>query len=183
MVRKGKDLEFISKITGDGLSLIPVSEEIKNNDFHLDSVFQVNCLSITNGLYIASGSSSYIVKLKDDVEELICLTEEHHKIMREYDVLVSVYTNASGFLWQIMKVSSGTSLGWSEFTGDCKISGTFTSYNKAMKDAIDLVKLANLKKFQNASKSNFHWGNYAGYLQSLRKMNEVLDKSKGAKNG
>lgn len=49
------------------------------------------------------------------MERLIELTKRHKTQMDEKNVLISVYTNASGFLWQIMKVDSGTDLGWSEF--------------------------------------------------------------------
>lgn len=56
------------------------------------------------------------------MERLIELTKRHKVIMDTKNILVSVYTNASGFLWSIMKVDSGTDLGWSGFKGDCEMS-------------------------------------------------------------
>lgn len=85
--------------------------------------------------------------------------------METKNILISVYTNESGFLWSIMKVDSGTDLGWSEFNGDCEISGTFTTYEKALEDALNLIDKADLKDFQKKCQTNkFHWGNYAGWL-------------------
>lgn len=171
MVRKGRDLIFISQISGDGQRIIEITDQdfVKRNSLIEDGNFQINCLSISNGTYIASGTCTYIVKLKDDVEELFRLAELHMKLMREQNVLISVYTNASGFLWQMMKVDSGTDLGYSEFTGDCKMSGTFTSYNKALKDALELAKLSSLERYKRAAVKNFHWGNYVEYLRTLKK--------------
>jgi hypothetical protein len=57
---KGKDLIFISRIERDGKSVTVVTEDVK----YLDTeVFNLNCLSITNGTYIASAFNSYVVKL------------------------------------------------------------------------------------------------------------------------
>ena len=88
--------------------------------------------------------------------------------MDEKNVLISVYTNASGFLWSIMKVDSGTDLGWSEYRGDCEWSGSFTSYENALEDALNLVAKGDLDKFQkDCPKDKFHWSNYADWLQKL----------------
>ena len=93
------------------------------------------------------------------------LALRHKKLMDEKNILISVYTNASGLLWSIMKVDSGTGLGWSEFNGDCEMSGTFTTYEKAFDDALNLVDKADLSKFQKeCPKDKFHWGNYAEWL-------------------
>ena len=93
------------------------------------------------------------------------LSLRHKKLMDEKNILISVYTNASGFLWSIMKVDSGTDLGWSEFNGDCEMSGTFTTYEKAFEDALNLVDKSDLSKFQKqCPKDKFHWGNYAEWL-------------------
>ena len=100
--------------------------------------------------------------------QIECSTEElsnrHEEVMKSKNILVSVYTNASGFLWNMMMVDSGTDLGWSEYNGDCEMSGTFTSYGKALKDALDLIDKCDLDSFKKANKSQFHWGNYATYL-------------------
>ena len=99
------------------------------------------------------------------MERLIELTKRHKTIMDTKNILVSVYTNASGFLWSMMKVDSGTDLGWSEFNGDCEHSGSFTSYENALEDALNLIDKADLSKFKKECPSDkFHWSNYAGWL-------------------
>lgn len=99
------------------------------------------------------------------MEKLIELTKRHKVQMDEKNVLISVYTNASGFLWSIMMVDSGTDLGWSDFNGDCEMSGSFTTYENALEDALNLLSKCDLDKFQkDCPKSKFHWGNYADWL-------------------
>jgi hypothetical protein len=45
------------------------------------------------------------------------------------------------------------------------MSGTFTSYENALEDALNLVAKCDLKKFQkDCPNDKFHWGNYAGWL-------------------
>ena len=99
------------------------------------------------------------------MERLLELTKKHKVIMDTKNILISVYTNASGFLWQIMKVDSGTDLGWSEYNGNCEESGTFKTYEDALEDAITLIEKCDLDKFKKEVKiSDSHWGNYAAYL-------------------
>lgn len=99
------------------------------------------------------------------MERLIELTKRHKVIMDTKNILVSVYTNASGFLWSMMMIDSGTDLGWSDFNGDCEHSGTFTSYENSLEDALNLIDKADLSNFeQERIKGKFHWGNYSDWL-------------------
>ena len=99
------------------------------------------------------------------MERLIELTKRHKIQMDEKGILISVYTNASGFLWQLMKVDSGTCLGWSGLSGDCEMSGSFTSYENALEAALDLIAKCDLNKFKkDCPNSKFHWGNYTEWL-------------------
>lgn len=99
------------------------------------------------------------------MEKLIELTKRHKIQMDEKNVLISIYTNASGFLWSMMKVDSGTDLGWSEHNGDCEMSGAFTSYERALEDALNLVAKCDLKQFQKDCPNDmWHWRNYAAWL-------------------
>lgn len=99
------------------------------------------------------------------MQRLVELTKRHKIQMDKENVLISVYTNASGFLWSMMMVKGGTDLGYSEHNGDCEMSGSFTSYENALEDALNLVAKCGLKKFQkDCPKNEFHWGNYAGWL-------------------
>ena len=95
------------------------------------------------------------------------LATEHKVIMTEKNILISVYTNASGFLWGIMMVDSGTDLGWCDYNGDCKMSRTFTTYEKALEDAITLINKCDLERFRKETPNKkFHWGNYGDHLNS-----------------
>ena len=60
---KGKEFIFISNIKRDGSG----TSSLENEDMkHLDeTLFNINCLSITNRTYIASEFNSYVVKYKD----------------------------------------------------------------------------------------------------------------------
>lgn len=108
------------------------------------------------------------MKKQSELKELLELTERHKELMDSQNIIIQVYVNASGFLWQASKLDSGTDLGWCEYTGDCELSGAFTSYNKALKNALDLIAKADLEKFKRDTPNNkFHWGNYIDYLQKL----------------
>jgi len=96
---------------------------------------------------------------------LLALTLRHKTLREEENIIISIYTNASGFLWSACKVDSGTDLGWSDHNGDCEMSGSFTTYEKTLEDALDLIANCNLKKFKNdVPAKRFHWGNYIGFL-------------------
>jgi len=64
MERFGSELIFISEISGDGKK-IKLVDDVLISDLDKKSIFKLNSLSITNGTYIASGMSSYVVKLKN----------------------------------------------------------------------------------------------------------------------
>lgn len=100
------------------------------------------------------------------MEKFIELCKRHKVIMDTKNILVSVYTNASGYLWQVMKVDSGTDLGWSEFNGDCEMSGSFKTYENALEDALNLIDKCDLEKYHKECDTPFHWGNYADYLNA-----------------
>jgi hypothetical protein len=69
MKRKAKDLVFISRIIGNGLDLEILSDvesETLQDKYFIDDEYKLNCLSISNKTYIASGFNSYVVKLKSN---------------------------------------------------------------------------------------------------------------------
>jgi len=101
------------------------------------------------------------------MEKLIELTKRHKRIMLDKNIIVSIYTNASGFLWSFAMVDSGTDLGWSDYNGDCKDSGSFTSYENALEDALNLIDKCDLKQFKKETPNEkFHWGNYSDHLDT-----------------
>ena len=62
---KGKDLIFISWIKRDGSG----TEDVSNKDMSSDdeTIFTLNCLSISEKTYIANEFNSYVVKLKNPI--------------------------------------------------------------------------------------------------------------------
>lgn len=101
-----------------------------------------------------------------ETDKLIELTLRAKQIREKENVLIQVYNNASGYLWALAKVDSGTDLGWSDFNGDCKMSGTFTTYESALEDAVSLVSKCGLEKFRKEWNLPFHWGHYSTHLNS-----------------
>ena len=92
--------------------------------------------------------------------------DQLHKWIREkYGVLIQIYNNASGYLWSLSKITGGTDLGWSEFTGNCEDSKTFKEYEDAFENALQLVIANSLDDFKKNATKNFHWGLYAEYIQ------------------
>jgi hypothetical protein len=100
------------------------------------------------------------------MERLIELTKRHKVIMDTKNIIVSIYTNASGFLWSMCMVDSGTDLGYSEFNGNCEFSGSFIEYEDALEDALNMIDLCDLDKFRSEVTDRFHWGNYTHHLDS-----------------
>jgi len=59
---QGKELTFISRIVKTGKAVIDVTDEDMSR---LDNdTFQINCLSISEQTFIASGFGTYVVKIK-----------------------------------------------------------------------------------------------------------------------
>jgi len=64
MKKFASELEFISRISADGKSIVlDVSNEL--TDYEKKELFKLNSLSISNGTYIASSMSTYVVKFKN----------------------------------------------------------------------------------------------------------------------
>lgn len=64
MERFGSELIFISRIFCDGKQ-IEVFNDCTTVTHSTNELYKLNSLSISNGTYIASGMSSYVVKLKN----------------------------------------------------------------------------------------------------------------------
>lgn len=64
MKRYGSELIFISRIFGNGKQ-IEIIEDVEITGTLTEEVFELNRLSISNQTYIASGMSTYVVKLKN----------------------------------------------------------------------------------------------------------------------
>ncbi len=100
------------------------------------------------------------------MEKYLELCKQHKEIMDNKNIIIQVYTNASGFLWTLSKLDSGTDLGWCDYNGNCEISGSFKTYEDALEDAITLINLCDLDKYKKEITLNFHWGNYSKHLNN-----------------
>lgn len=69
MKKLGSELEIICQIKGDGSGVLPVEPEFLTNPIHLRSKFKLRCLSMSNKTFIASGFSTYVVKIKKKKDE------------------------------------------------------------------------------------------------------------------
>lgn len=67
MVRKGKELEYISRIDRDGSGVV-MKKDFQEGEINVneDEEFKMNRLSITENTWIASGFNSYVVKIKEE---------------------------------------------------------------------------------------------------------------------
>jgi len=63
---------------------------------------------------------------------------------KEHNVLATIYSNASGYLFDWSDAVGGTQRGWSEYSGDDKSSGAYSTYEKAREAC--LLKLIELVK-------------------------------------
>jgi len=89
-------------------------------------------------------------------------------LREEYQVVLCIYTNASGFLWSVQN-NGGTDLGWSTTEGgDCKWSGCWTSYENAFKNAFGLITQMSFNEYHKC-KDFTHCGNYTEYLKNINK--------------
>jgi hypothetical protein len=68
MKKYARELEFISQINRDGSGVSKVPDDylkaMLENPLMKDELYELNCLSITHGTYIATNFNSFVVKLK-----------------------------------------------------------------------------------------------------------------------
>jgi len=84
MTRLGKQLVFISRINPDGSGTEILTCELAEGYMKNDR-FDLSCLSITNGTYIAAGFNSFVVKLKNPP----IISEPVNKIVSLFQQLTS----------------------------------------------------------------------------------------------
>ncbi len=69
MKKKASELEFISQIKRDGSGVTKIKESytkaMQGNILMQNDEFKINCLSISEKTFIASGFNSFVVRLKD----------------------------------------------------------------------------------------------------------------------
>ena len=85
---------------------------------------------------------------ENEGDNLICSAPLYQQAFRffreEYNMLSTIYSNASGWCFEYLDNEGGTHRYDSGYTGDCEMSGAFTSYEKAelacLKKLIEIVK-------------------------------------------
>ena len=86
----------------------------------------------------------YIYSSKEPVRRALWLEEIARWFRIEHNLLVSVYSNASGYLWNRMDAEGGTDRGWSEEEGP-NDSGVWDSYDDALEagllQSIEYIKI------------------------------------------
>ena len=87
------------------------------------------------------------IPVKEVVEDWYVgiLYQQAFRWFREnYNLLGGVYSNASGWLWEIHDNIGGTHRFGCDYEGDCEHSGTYTSFDKAeiacLKKLIEIAK-------------------------------------------
>jgi len=76
--KTGKELIFINRIDSDGKGQKRVIK--KDVELLKDEKFTINCLSITEGTFIASGMNTFVVKFKPIPEEKTTLEDILQKV-------------------------------------------------------------------------------------------------------
>ena len=105
--------------------------------------FDEECLAT----YVGEVLDLTLQTLNDDYFTVAPLKQQVFRWFREkYNMLANVYSNASGFQYEYHDTIGGTHRFSSGFNGDCKLSGAFTTYEKAENACID--KLIELAKIQ-----------------------------------
>lgn len=99
--------------------------------------------TITIGRYTTKEDMEYEISGQDEChnfKNIIALAPLYSQAFRffreKHNLLGGVYSNASGWAWEIHDNVGGTHRFYSEYTGDCLESGMFTSFEKAELDCI-----------------------------------------------
>ena len=83
-------------------------------------------------------------RLDDDLVTAPIYQQVFRWFREKHNLLGNVYSNASGWLWEIHDNEGGTHRFGSEWSGDCEESGMFTSFEKAeiecVKRLISIIK-------------------------------------------
>jgi len=114
-------------------NFIPYAEALALKELGFDG----ECLVYYNKKELFSFNQTCNEKLKGHFIKMsnrLCtpLYQQAFKFFRDkYNLLGNVYSNASGYLWEIHDDKGGTHRFDSEYYGDELESGTFTTYEKA----------------------------------------------------
>lgn len=94
---KGYELEFISRLSGDGLTLTPVTEM---SEYSAKDTFAVlACLSLTKRTYTVSNGSTYVARIKPvqffkalkEVDSAIKASSTLKELLSKMDIIAVKY--------------------------------------------------------------------------------------------
>jgi hypothetical protein len=98
----------------------------------------------------------------------LSLDEQHKHIRDTKDIIIQIYTNASGFIWSLQKISDSKYLGRGKFLSDSSKPIRFKSYDDAMSNAINNINKSTLEEFRSGiSDYDIDWSNFATYITNL----------------
>jgi hypothetical protein len=119
------------------LALLAKERGYKNNNYCLGHYYKSRYSEDVQGkdiFYIDTNQNmAQWESLKDPLEAI--LWQQLIDWLREKGIVVSIYNNASGYLWNMSKTDGGTDLGWSEFSGTNN-SGVWDDYYVALTEAL-----------------------------------------------
>ena len=119
---------------------------LKELGFDEPCLMQYNKSGLVENIY-GSFKNSYF---NHDEQVTAPLKQQVFKWFRDkYNIVHTVYSNASGYIWELHynKERGGTHICDSEESGDCELSGMFTTYEGAESACIDkLISLIKEKK-------------------------------------
>lgn len=108
--------------------------------------FNKECL----GWYHPTGYIVYsITRDKDSIVNSPTLSQAFRFFREDYNIVHTVYSNASGYIWELHynQERGGTHICDSGESGDCEMSGMFTTYEKAELECIKkLIEICQKKK-------------------------------------
>ena len=98
----------------------------------------------TDGMLVAGYENPFNYNKRDNVISAPLYQQSFRWFREKYNLLGEVYSNASGWLWEICDNIGGTHRYGSDWSGDCEESGMFTSFEKA--ELACLIKLIEISK-------------------------------------
>lgn len=98
--------------------------------------FNEECFAYCNTTYnydvIKEGIKMVVNSSLEQNEFTMILWQQAFQWFREkHNINVTIYSNASGYIWEHHDANGGTHRRDSSETGDCEMSGMFTTYEKA----------------------------------------------------
>jgi hypothetical protein len=100
MRKRGTQLEFLYRIDGTGEFNAPLNEDSKKFLQNEKYIYELRCLSITNGTWLATDMSTFVVRIKEqeNQDELVRFGKHISKISeRDLEILAEQFRQQERF--------------------------------------------------------------------------------------